>query len=144
MTETLLVIYTDGRSEAVSVAPTHAPEAARDLLLDRTVAAVIHLTRLHQCPQDPHTRDLPLHRGPLEVMFPPIFHLLSTDFSSRGEYNKIDQQILAELREIKTILMLTLEEQRQLIVWLVLAVIGSALGSRFLEWLMRRINNRGS
>ncbi len=82
MLETLLVIYTDGQAKAVSVIPSHTPEAARDLLLDRTVAAVIHLTRLHHCPQDPPNRDLPLHRGEglgalggdVSTNFSPSFH----------------------------------------------------------------------
>lgn len=39
--------------------------------------------------------------------------------------------------------MLTVEEQRQLIFWLVLAIIGSSLGVRVLEWLVKRWNNKG-
>jgi hypothetical protein len=33
--------------------------------------------------------------------------------------------------------------QQQMLGWLVLAVIGSALGMRLLDWVVKRLNNKG-
>jgi hypothetical protein len=33
--------------------------------------------------------------------------------------------------------------QQQMLGWLVLAVIGSALGTRLLDWALKRMNNKG-
>jgi hypothetical protein len=44
---------------------------------------------------------------------------------------------------MKTLLSALISFQQQMLSWLVVAVIGSAFGTRLLDWVMKRWNNKG-
>jgi hypothetical protein len=143
MSEKALVIRAEGNSHVLEFSPRDLRDVISDIVRSDDVIGILFLDRLYSYPE----RDrCPSLLDTVKTLTGPELRgqqgVVRCAGGDRIE-SQIDSQILVELREIKTLVATLVSFQQQMLGWLVFAVIGSALGTRLLEWVVKRLNNKG-